>query len=96
MPDDAHPPGGDRPGHRDLLEPAARGRFRFGVGTGEALNEHILGDRWPPADLRLDMLAEAIEVIRPLWTGEQVTHRGEHYTVENARIYTPRRATSPS
>ncbi len=65
------------------------GRFRFGVGTGEALNEHILGDRWPPADLRLSMLAEAIELIRRLWTGEQVTHRGEHYTVENARIYTP-------
>ena len=64
------------------------GRFRFGVGSGEALNEHILGDRWPPADLRLSMLTEAIELIRELWTGEQVTHRGEHYTVENARIYT--------
>jgi G6PDH family F420-dependent oxidoreductase len=64
------------------------GRFRFGVGTGEALNEHILGDRWPPAGERLEMLAEAIEVIRALWSGEQVTHRGEHYRVENARIYT--------
>lgn len=64
------------------------GRFRFGVGTGEALNEHILGDRWPPADVRIAMLAEAIDVIRELWTGEVVTHRGEHYTVENARIYT--------
>ncbi len=64
------------------------GRFRFGVGTGEALNEHILGDRWPPADLRLSMLEEAVELIRRLWSGEQVTHRGEHYTVENARIYT--------
>jgi G6PDH family F420-dependent oxidoreductase len=64
------------------------GRFRFGVGTGEALNEHILGDRWPAADVRLDMLTEAIEVIRSLWTGKTVTHRGEHYTVEQARIYT--------
>ncbi|HZB70833.1 MAG TPA: TIGR03557 family F420-dependent LLM class oxidoreductase [Acidimicrobiales bacterium] len=64
------------------------GRFRFGVGSGEALNEHILGDRWPPADLRLEMLAEAVDVIRKLWTGDTVTHRGEHYTVENARIYT--------
>ena len=64
------------------------GRFRFGVGSGEALNEHVLGDRWPPADLRLSMLEEAVELIRRLWTGEQVTHRGEHYTVENARIYT--------
>jgi G6PDH family F420-dependent oxidoreductase len=64
------------------------GRFRFGVGTGEALNEHILGDRWPAVDVRLDMLTEAIEVIRSLWTGETITHRGEHYTVEHARIYT--------
>jgi G6PDH family F420-dependent oxidoreductase len=64
------------------------GRFRFGVGTGEALNEHILGDRWPPADVRLDMLAEAVELIRALWTGDDVTHRGDHYTVEHARIYT--------
>jgi G6PDH family F420-dependent oxidoreductase len=64
------------------------GRFRLGVGSGEALNEHILGDRWPPADLRLDMLIEAIDVMRQLWTGEQVTHRGTHYTVEAARIYT--------
>jgi G6PDH family F420-dependent oxidoreductase len=64
------------------------GRFRFGVGTGEALNEHILGDRWPAVDVRLDMLTEAIEVIRSLWTGKTITHRGEHYTVEHARIYT--------
>jgi G6PDH family F420-dependent oxidoreductase len=64
------------------------GRFRLGVGTGEALNEHILGDRWPPSDVRHEMLAEAIAVMRTLWTGEQVTHRGRHYTVESARIYT--------
>jgi G6PDH family F420-dependent oxidoreductase len=64
------------------------GRFTFGVGSGEALNEHILGTRWPEADERLEMLEEAIEVIRLLWTGEQVSHRGRHYRVENARIYT--------
>jgi G6PDH family F420-dependent oxidoreductase len=64
------------------------GRFFLGVGSGENLNEHILGDRWPPADVRLEMLEEAVEVIRLLWTGEQVSHRGRHYTVENARIYT--------
>ncbi|HEX5365594.1 MAG TPA: TIGR03557 family F420-dependent LLM class oxidoreductase [Acidimicrobiales bacterium] len=64
------------------------GRFVLGVGSGEALNEHILGDRWPPVDVRLAQLAEAIEVIRELWRGGQVTHRGPHYTVENARIYT--------
>jgi G6PDH family F420-dependent oxidoreductase len=64
------------------------GRFRFGIGTGEALNEHVLGDKWPIAPERLDRLEEAVEVIRALWTGEAVTHRGRHYTVENARLYT--------
>ncbi|MFD4630633.1 LLM class F420-dependent oxidoreductase [Streptomyces sp. NPDC058284] len=64
------------------------GRFRFGVGTGEALNEHVVGERWPDAEQRMDMLEEAVQVIRQLFTGEQVTHRGRHYTVENARLYT--------
>ncbi|CAL9401916.1 MULTISPECIES: LLM class F420-dependent oxidoreductase [Streptomyces] len=64
------------------------GRFRLGVGTGEALNEHILGDRWPPVRVRLEMLEEAVEVMRRLFTGEEVSHHGKHYTVENARLYT--------
>jgi G6PDH family F420-dependent oxidoreductase len=64
------------------------GRFALGVGSGEALNEHILGDHWPEADVRLEMLEEAIEVMRLLWQGGQRSHRGRHYTVENARIYT--------
>jgi G6PDH family F420-dependent oxidoreductase len=64
------------------------GRFTLGVGSGEALNEHILGDRWPEAEERLEMLEEAVEVMRALWTGENVSHRGRHYRVENARIYT--------
>jgi G6PDH family F420-dependent oxidoreductase len=63
------------------------GRFGLGVGTGEALNEHILGDHWPEADVRLEMLEEAVEVIRLLWQGGQRSHRGRHYTVENARVY---------
>lgn len=63
------------------------GRFALGVGSGENLNEHILGDRWPPADVRLEMLAEAVEVMRQLWEGDTVSHHGPHYTVENARIY---------
>ncbi|MCQ4205577.1 LLM class F420-dependent oxidoreductase [Streptomyces longispororuber] len=63
-------------------------RFRFGVGSGEALNEHILGDHWPAVDVRLDMLEEAVQVIRSLQSGEEVTHRGKYYTVENARLYT--------
>ncbi|MCA2214749.1 TIGR03557 family F420-dependent LLM class oxidoreductase [Jidongwangia harbinensis] len=64
------------------------GRFRLGVGTGEALNEHIFGDAWPEADVRLEMLEEAVEIMRELWKGGTVSHRGKHYTVENARIYT--------
>ena len=63
------------------------GRFVFGVGSGEALNEHILGHRWPPVETRLEMLEEAVEVIRKLWEGGLVTHHGRYYTVENARIY---------
>lgn len=64
------------------------GRFVLGVGTGEALNEHILGDRWPFADERLEMLEEAVDVMRQLWQGEYVTHHGKHYTVDQAKIYT--------
>jgi len=65
----------------------APGRFRFGVGSGEALNEHILGDAWPPVSVRLERLEEAIEVMRKLWTGEIVTHQGRYYTVHNAKIF---------
>ena len=64
------------------------GRFVLGVGTGEALNEHILGDRWPTAGERLEMLEEAVEVMRELWDGGVVTHLGKHYTVEQAQVYT--------
>jgi len=64
------------------------GRFMFGVGTGENLNEHVVGEGWPDADDRLAMLEEAIEVIRQLWTGEEVTFRGGHYKVDRARLYT--------
>lgn len=71
------------------------GRFTFGVGSGEALNEHILGDHWPEADVRLEMLEEAIEVIRALWEGGQVSHYGTHYAVENARLYTLPEAPPP-
>lgn len=63
------------------------GRFALGVGSGENLNEHILGDRWPPVARRQERLEEAVEVIRKLWGGELTTHYGRHYTVENARIY---------
>jgi len=64
------------------------GRFFLGVGTGENLNEHILGDRWEPYDIRLAMLEEAIEVIRTLWSGETESFWGNFYTVEDARLFT--------
>jgi coenzyme F420-dependent glucose-6-phosphate dehydrogenase len=69
-------------------------RFFLGVGTGENLNEHVTGERWPAIDERLEMLEEAVGVIRELWTGTDVTFRGKHYTVEQARLYT-RPETSP-
>jgi G6PDH family F420-dependent oxidoreductase len=64
------------------------GRLRLGVGTGEALNEHITGRHWPSPGVRVDMLAEAVDIIRRLWSGQTVNHHGPHYTVENARLWT--------
>ena len=64
------------------------GRFVLGVGSGEALNEHILGDPWPSAGVRLEMLEEAVQVIRLLLRGDTVSFHGKHYTVQDARIYT--------
>jgi coenzyme F420-dependent glucose-6-phosphate dehydrogenase len=65
------------------------GRFSLGLGTGENLNEHILGDHWPSeVEVRQRMLEEAIEVIRTLWEGGYQSYEGEFYTVENARLYT--------
>ena len=63
------------------------GRFGLGVGTGEALNEHIFGDAWPSAEVRLEMLEEAVGVMRALWSGEVVRHRGQHYVVDTAQVY---------
>jgi coenzyme F420-dependent glucose-6-phosphate dehydrogenase len=63
------------------------GRFFFGVGTGEWLNEHVTGARWPRPEERRAMLREAIDVIRDLWSGELVDHAGPHYRVEGARLY---------
>ena len=64
------------------------GRFFLGVGAGENLNEHIYGDPWPEGAVRLEMLEEAIEVIRLLWQGGEQSHRGAYFTVEQARLYT--------
>lgn len=64
------------------------GRFFLGLGTGENLNEHILGQHWPEPKIRLDMLQEAVEIIRKLWEGGYKSHYGKYFKVENARIYT--------
>ena len=63
-------------------------RFMLGLGSGENLNEHIVGMGWPPPQERVDMLEEAIELIRKLWTGEVVTEWTDHFTVDRARLYT--------
>ena len=63
------------------------GRFVLGIGSGENLNEHILGQHWPETDVRLEMLHEAVEVMRNLWDGGLTSHHGKHYTVENAQIF---------
>ena len=86
LPDLPDPPRDLGPGRRTTAA-LAPGRFRFGVGSGEALNEHILGEAWPPVSIRLERLEEAIEVMRKLWTGEVVTHQGRYHTVHNARIF---------
>jgi G6PDH family F420-dependent oxidoreductase len=64
------------------------GRFFLGVGSGENLNEHVVGRGWPSPDVRLEMLEEAVEIIRLLWRGEAMSFHGRHYTVEDARVYT--------
>ena len=71
------------------------GRFFLGIGTGENLNEHILGQAWPEWDVRAEMLEEAVEVIRALWSGEVTSHRGRHYRVQNAKLYTLPEALPP-
>ncbi len=77
-------PSGRRAGHdRDA---DARALF-LGVGSGERLNEHVVGSDWPPADVRLAMLEEAVDVIRALWRGEIYSHRGRYFTVDNARLH---------
>ncbi|MBM6406124.1 LLM class F420-dependent oxidoreductase [Phycicoccus sp. CSK15P-2] len=69
------------------LQILADGRFTLGLGSGENLNEHVIGQGWPPVARRQDMLAEAVEVIRALHTGELTTYRGEYFDVDSARIW---------
>lgn len=70
------------------LEAMYPGRFYLGLGAGEALNEHIVGEYWPEAPVRLERLMESIEIITKLFTGKKIKHRGTHFNVESARLYT--------
>ncbi|MBI3224689.1 MAG: LLM class F420-dependent oxidoreductase [Mycolicibacterium cosmeticum] len=65
----------------------ADGRFTLGLGSGENLNEHVVGQAWPTVDKRIDMLAEAMKIIRELFSGELVDHRGEYFEVASARLW---------
>ncbi len=64
------------------------GRFWLGLGAGEALNEHVVGGEWPEIGVRSAMLFEAIEIINKLFDGGVVRHRGEHFRLESAKLYT--------
>jgi G6PDH family F420-dependent oxidoreductase len=63
------------------------GRFTLGLGSGENLNEHVVGRGWPPPADRQNMLFEAVEIMQKLWQGEEVSHRGEHYHVDRAKLW---------
>jgi G6PDH family F420-dependent oxidoreductase len=62
-------------------------RFILGLGSGENLNEHVVGQGWPAVAVRQDMLTEAIEIIRALHTGDQVTWEGEYFRIDSARVW---------
>jgi G6PDH family F420-dependent oxidoreductase len=69
------------------LQILADGRFTLGLGSGENLNEHVVGERWPTVARRHDMLREAIQIIRELFEGELVDWRGEYFEVDSARLW---------
>ncbi len=69
------------------LQLLSEGRFRLGLGSGENLNEHVVGSGWPAADIRHEMLEEAVEIIRALFKGGYVNHRGTHFDVDSAKLW---------
>ena len=77
------------------MEAMYPGRFWLGLGSGEALNEHIVADYWPEAPERINRMFEAIEIIRKLFTGRDVKHKGEYYKMETARLWTMPRKPPP-
>ncbi|MGW8379542.1 LLM class F420-dependent oxidoreductase [Streptomyces sp. ODS28] len=77
------------------LQLLSEGRFRLGLGSGEKLNEHVVGGDWPTSAVRQDMLGEAVDIIRALWKGGYVTHHGDHYEVEAAKLWDPPEQAPP-
>ena len=69
------------------LQTLADGRFILGLGAGENLNEHVVGQGWPAVDARQDMFEEAVTIIRELHAGELVTWEGNYFRVDSARIW---------
>ncbi|MFC9636693.1 LLM class F420-dependent oxidoreductase [Streptomyces mirabilis] len=69
------------------MQLVSQGRVRLGLGSGENLNEHVVGRGWPAAHVRLEMLEEAVEIVRSLFAGENLNHHGAHFDVENARLW---------
>lgn len=65
----------------------SEGRFRLGLGSGENLNEHVVGAGWPTAPVRLEMLEEAVVIIRDLFEGAEVNHHGTHFDATGARLW---------
>jgi G6PDH family F420-dependent oxidoreductase len=65
----------------------SQGRFTLGLGSGENLNEHIVGGGWPGADVRHERLVEAVEIIRALFDGGYVNYRGQHFQAESAKLW---------
>lgn len=63
------------------------GRFTLGVGSGERLSEHVTGAEWPVVGVRQEMLREACEIIRLLWSGGYRTYRGRHLSISDARVF---------
>jgi G6PDH family F420-dependent oxidoreductase len=63
------------------------GRFTLGLGAGENLNEHVVGGGWPPVNIRHQMLDEAVDIIRNLWSGDYVNYDGRHFQVDSAKIW---------
>ncbi len=78
------------------LQLLSEGRFTLGLGSGENLNEHVIGEGWPAVQVRQAMLEEAIHIIRELHTGELVTWEGDYFRVDSARIWDAPRAAFPS